>query len=116
MKVKIKDLMFGDVVYTEDYVHISIVDIEQDFANCEYEPVPLTRQMLLNDDSFDVFSDEKSFQKVYCTKLVRVDELHDCFLVRAEGDHGLYIECRIKYVHELQHIMRLCGFNNTINL
>lgn len=121
--MKANELMIGDLVYCNGKVVMidSIIpDSKQLIAGGElfsyvfndgiYEPIPLTEDML-NANGFRESIEEGTYYFPH-----QYEELHvRGFAVETDGegrwmitDHQLIV---FRYVHELQHALRLCGLN-----
>lgn len=113
MKLQAKDLMVGDWVYAQDYPTKALpkkVKPEHFVRSLvEFEPIPLTQEILEkngwilewglewnNDDAIDLMAEWE-------------DDRFWWFL----GDTPVVA---INYVHELQHVLRLCGIEKEIEL
>jgi hypothetical protein len=133
MKIDIEELMVGDWVMIHEYPMIKEPRkvVKEHFVRslCEFEAIPLTNEFWLN-NGFEFLPTEKTESKgVFYLKTqrcflaytntnnvmqiykARIDEIdpktRNCIRVCDSYD----IKCdtfRIDYVHELQHILRLC--------
>lgn len=127
--MKATDLMIGDFVNVND-IPLRVGAIRQDelgFFDNDYkiywcsddefdriDPIPLTEEILAK-NGWD-FSKKK--YGIYCKE----DKFHDAELSR--DDNGFYWSIntdeyeilRVDYVHQLQHLLRLCGIDKEIEL
>ena len=116
-----KDLMIGDLVMWKRYYSNRKIGGMNDkmvrFRDCAFwevqdwiEPIPLTAEILnanfpdVRYGVFWVWNDYKS------------TEQEIWFEIRIEIDTDESLIRNIRYVHELQHILRLCGIENEIKL
>ena len=123
-KLTNKDLMIGDFVrlkHTKKIVCVFEIDDDRDVINNEsdgycsekniyiddVEPIPITYEIL-----------EKNFAKDDCWLNAFYINDHIHIYDTAEGFWNIqYLELiEIRYVHELQHCLRLCGFEKEIEL
>lgn len=103
---------------------ISIDYIDTEFANNDtfpcykivephgIAPIPLTKEMLMS-NGFDWKDDNRYFalwindhEGIFVTQI-----LDDMWNVQSQLDH-FNISCNICYLHNLQHILRLCRLDN----
>lgn len=122
--MEVKDLMVGDLVYIHEPEckghRIDAID-ELDgqvgadgevYDECDIRPIPLTEEILVK-NGWDF---TKSDYSVYCKE----DTNGDAEL--SKDEYGFYwsINCdeyvilRIDYVHQLQHLLRLCGIDKEL--
>ena len=127
--MKANELMLNDWVYLsetgrypmqitlldEDGCYLNFVDnegdpFEGDFGENGVQPVPLTKEMLFA-NGFNKYVDCRS--KMYYAYVV--DHKLVCEIIeRKEGDIEAAIggsHRQLKYVHELQHLLRLAGLD-----
>lgn len=116
-----KDLMIGDLVYyshTEDGVApykevicITAEDLCRDACIIEthYEPIPLTPEILEKNG----FKNSEFFGELHYKDW---QIMSDCYYLAARCGDGWYIDIPCKFVHELQHALRLCGIEKEIEL
>ncbi len=90
------------------------------------EPIPITPE-ILEKNGFKVKEPESNFKYVaagekYIIKFLffgeaihGVSTVMDCELVFAGGLDRIH-KCNVKYVHELQHALKLCGIEKEIEL
>ena len=117
--MEVTDLMIGDWVRIKehlDYDKVREIALDEKmqwyisfacsmtlFRAYEFEPVPITRE-ILEKNGWECKGD-------YMIKRVGEDTLYwvenlDCGLYKNK-----YNMCTCKYVHQLQHAFRLCGFD-----
>ena len=115
-KLHAKDLMIGDWVLNThnnpEKVQQIIANFNDELAimldgNCIYgsdeiAPIPLTAEIL-----------EKNFPD---TEILVWYGNEDKWHIECPAFEDLQVEIEIKYVHQLQHILRLCGFEKEIQL
>ena len=101
--------MIGDwvVVGSGEPFKIGIIDPDFLFWD-EVQPIPLTPEILEKNG----FSDNYAYDNLsYAT-----DFVGDIIGVHIVGKGGVMDEMYFKYVHELQHALRLCGIEKEIIL
>lgn len=128
-KLNIEDLMVGDWVIIKEYPMIAAPrQIKKEHflrSLCEFEPIPITRD-ILEKNGFEFFPMEYEIYGIYTLKTEHcllkysnkhgditifkarqggIDDNGNCISGFYEINHGRF---KIKYVHELQHILRLC--------
>lgn len=126
--MKAEELMVGDWVYCEGQPtpdNVTIETIAEDgvwFNGPHYEgaasydrifPIPLTPEILEKNYSS---TPEWYFDGTnkYCLRISRYKDKWNFYYGR--GSNGVQIQINIQYVHELQHALRLCGIDKTIEL
>lgn len=138
MKLNKEDLMIGDWVMIKDYPMISEPKrmTENHFVRslCEFEAIPITKEFLLK-NGFEFFPMDKNIFGIYTLKtehcLLKYSNKHGditIFKARTGGvvddsgncisgcygiSHGRF---DIDYVHELQHILRLCEIDIDVKI
>ena len=128
-KLNIEDLMVGDWVMIKEYPMIAEPrQIKKEHflrSLCEFEGIPITREFLMK-NGFEFFPMEHHIYGLYTLKtehcLLKYSNKHgDITIFKARqgsiDDNGNCVggfyeinngRFGIKYVHELQHILRLC--------
>lgn len=120
MKLHAKDLMVGDYIQ-QSATHtvfkvLSISGGEQDtlhyvtarsdngnfLSRCDWDGVPLTAEIL-----------EKNFPN---TEILVWYKNEDKWHIKCPAFEDLQVEIEIECVHQLQHILRLCGIEKEIQL
>lgn len=133
MALRSIDLMIGDWVLCHGKP-MQIMEIFSDVVNCEVwpydyadlEPIPLTAEILekngwkdISDhtlkgcETFRLHLEQRSFDYTLTLKMrdyFRLDSYDDRVYTLCEVNFGF------KYVHELQHALRLCGIDKEIIL
>lgn len=114
--MKAKELMIGDWAYIKEYPmraeakRVTASHFTQSL--CESEPIPLT-DWILKKNGWNTKLDNGGFSPQYiCDNdniCVTIDAIHHCLDIRIDDIN--YDMPRPKYVHELQHALRLCGLN-----
>ena len=100
-----KELMIGDWVLIGNN-HIRVTSLQEGKDYVEAQPIPLTAE-ILEKNGFDCNHDAKtSIDLVY----------HDCARITEYGEEVLEDGKMIRFVHELQHALRLCGIDKTIEI
>jgi hypothetical protein len=137
MTLNKEDLMIGDWVMIKDYPMIAEVrQMTPDHfvrSLCEFEGIPITKEFLMK-NGFEFFPMEYHIYGLYTLKtencLLKYSNKHgDITIFKArkggiddngncvggfyEINHGRF---DIKYVHELQHILRLCKIEMNITI
>lgn len=112
--MKTKELMIGDLVYDTEKKKYGRVDkLEHDVEDDTVEPIPLTAE-ILKKNGFELdeeASNDFGFE-CYAFPLGKgfYIEHHNEYRIT---DHQLM---EFKYVHELQHVLRLCKIDKEIEL
>lgn len=122
--MKANELMIGDwVVYDGDVEYTNPIKVEgidiatgalvtsdrEDVGIDNIQPIPLTSDILnknfpdTRDDVFWCWDDRKSQEEIW-------------YEVRIEKNYETVFMLDIRYVHELQHALRLCGIEKEIEL
>lgn len=124
----LRNLMLGDFVICTEFGKIGIDTIEcveerrvflkhgKTYTPLEYiEAIPLTPEILeknefVLDDEWYIYTE----QGINIGVAFRDDNefVYDLSILTGSGS----VDIHAKYVHELQHAMRLCGINKTIGL
>jgi hypothetical protein len=141
MRLNKEDLMIGDWVMIKDYPMISepLRMTENHFVRslCEFEAIPITKKFLLEngfaffdkeptgyegffelktEHCFLLYSNKHNDIQIYKARMGGIDtESKSCILRNDRYE----INCEqfpIEYVHELQHILRLCKIDIEIKL
>lgn len=138
MKLNKEDLMIGDWVMIKDYPMISEPKrmTENHFVRslCEFEAIPITKKFLLK-NGFEFFPMDKNIFGIYTLKTEHcllkysnkhgditifkgrtgsvVDDSGNCISGCYGISHGRF---DIDYVHELQHILRLCKIDIDVKI
>lgn len=138
--MKANELMIGDWVHCakldyapENYVanmqvkQLYVADLDTySFKELKYEeiePIPLTSE-ILNKNGFE--TNGKAIYAAYCPedKHANLEISEHYYYDNEKTDGGFYwtINCceydiiRLRYVHELQHALKLCGIDKNIEL
>ena len=104
-----KELMIGDWVYgTEKKKYGRVDKLEHDVEDESVEPIPLTEEILkkngfLGNDYGEIIIGE---WRIMC----------DCSNVAILHNEHVDIDIPIRYVHELQHALKLCRIDKEIEL
>lgn len=129
MKIEKTDLMIGDWVMIKDYPMIATARkmTPDHFVRslCEFEGIPITKEFLMK-NGFEFFPMEYHIYGLYTLKTENcllkysnkhgditifkarkggIDDNGNCVSGFYEINHGRF---DVKYVHELQHILKLC--------
>lgn len=118
--MKSNELMIGDWVYdtilkgNTRVEIISLVGIKGDFHENIYnentfEPIPLTPEILKRNGFIN--------GEFYAESHIEDWQImSDCIHLAARSERGWCIDIPCRYVHELQHALRLCGIEKEIEL
>ena len=118
--MKAKELMIGDWVFIKDYPIKALpqkVKPEHFVRSLvEFEPIPLTPEILEKNG----WIKDGYFYKAEDGSYIQLGELFEHASFRAEK-HGIPREIQtsphlLKYIHQLQHALRLCGIEKEIEL
>jgi hypothetical protein len=84
----------------------------------QFEPIPLTKEILENNDIlyrkssfYYIINDDKDLE---CTHYIYQTIQEDWAIGVDIGAYECSVFARIKYVHELQHALKLCGIEKEI--
>lgn len=124
--MKVEDLMIGDWYWweaegkkyplqvTKDTFKLS----DEDISN--FQPIPLTPEILKKND---ILYEKQSFYYVIedvknleCTYYIQQMLQGDWAIGVDTGAYECSVFARIKYVHDLQHALKLCGIDKAIKL
>lgn len=127
--MKVNELMIGDWVFIKDYPIKALPQKvrPEHFVRSliEFEPIPLTPE-ILERNGFKPYIPENHLETVYACQDVSkavADELYALWpcqdglfylLLRVDGKD--MIRMNVHYVHQLQHALKLCGIDKTIEL
>ena len=137
MALSVKELMYGDWCCNEHGFPMQITNVGEDYAYATWEdnegdpwefddkddqpqPIPLTNDILRNNDwrerplvlSLDYSVLSYNFVKDEGDTHLEIKR--DTLIIWFNYEKGLYADIiiPIKYVHELQHALRLCGLDD----
>lgn len=122
--MKATELMIGDWVSVEDLIRCRVDKIFQDYVVCldkrdneiigNIMPIPLTAEILekngfeqTGDSTFSISDDGMRFNATWW----RESLFYVGFYRRDNNSQNEHFSLNVRYVHELQHILRLCGMN-----
>lgn len=119
--MKSTDLMIGDWVYRPD-CYSKVKEIRENgiigldhlrgiISFEELKPIPLTPE-ILEKNGFVYDSEDKLFEDIY----PRISMLYAQYRLVENGGINYGEMSEIKYVHQLQHALRLCGIDKEIEL
>lgn len=123
--MEVKDLMIGDWVYvsgkpvkiTKDDLATMLIFLDDD---SKINPIPLTEEILVKNGFEKCHNDDAQVLGCYFFRLFnkqcgRLDI--DAYGLEEEfGAEFTYCDININYVHQLQHLLRLCGIEKEIEL
>lgn len=129
--VKINELMINDWVFAGQHTQfpMQVVGLFKDVAYLDFEgneadmweenekdilPIPLTKEILLNSG----FEEKKDAISEYYVSadgyvFIRLQKKISVYIIRSDTQERIGARNRIKYVHELQHLLTMA--NVTIN-
>lgn len=133
--MKANELMVGDWVYRPDcydkvkeFRHTGVIGIDSMrglITFSELEPIPLTAE-ILEKNGFKPCIPENHLETVYACQDVSKAVANELYALWPYQDGSFYLLLRvdgkdmvridIRYVHQLQHALRLCGIEKTIEL
>lgn len=110
-----KELMLGDLVYYDHPIRIGAL-LSAGILYCEHyisyealSPIPLTEEMLML-NGFEKYPwDNSAVQFVFLDEEALMHYGDGIFCYKENTN------IKIKYVHELQHLLRLCGLSGLAN-
>lgn len=129
--MKAEDLMIGDWLKHYNGTPMQVTKIttehfacaENGGVNCweynnKFEPIPLTPELLKKNDIlyekqsfYYVIEDDENLECTYYIQQV----LQEDWVVGVDiGAYDCSVFARIKYVHQLQHALKLCGIDKEI--
>lgn len=120
--MKIEDLMVGDWVYiTEHPMRKEVKQVKPEHflrSLVTFEPIPLTPEILEKNDIlyrkpsfYYIINDDKDLECTYYT----YQTIQEDWAIGVDtGAYECSVFARIKYVHELQHALKLCGIDKEI--
>lgn len=125
--MKAEDLMIGDwVLYKSDSLENAFpIQITREMFNKElvvwkdrFEPIPLTPEILKKNgilyrksSFYYIINDDKDLE---CTHYIYQTIQEDWAIGVDTGAYDCSVFARIKYVHELQHALKICGIDKKI--
>lgn len=107
--IKDDNLMLNDwLMRSHDKVPFRINALSENckWENCEY--VPITEEILKNNG----FKDSQFYGELI-TENWQIQ--CDCINIKGLSKDGMTFDLKIKYVHELQHVLRICGLSELAN-
>ena len=124
----VKDLMIGDWI-EDGYKKAQVTSITCDgivettaaISNIEVvDPIPLTENILVKNGFEKNHNDEAPAEECYFYRLFAKPcgwfDIDAFGLEEELGAEFTYHDININYVHELQHLLRLCGVDKEIEL
>lgn len=103
--MEVKEFQIGDWVSSPRLEHNGGGSYQYRLENItqgyEYDPIPLTEEMLL----------ENCFAS-YCDNVVEICAIGLILTFDIDRWFASWGNIQIKYVHELQHLLRLCGLSD----
>ena len=121
--MKVTDLMIGDLVNVNGLnlkvgaIHadeIGVVDPDYKIYWCSddgldrIDPIPLTEEILVK-NGFGKINNQYFFGQV------EIKELRDCWVVIINKEDA-DVDINIHFVHQLQHLLRLCGIEKELTI
>jgi hypothetical protein len=121
--MKAEEFMIGDLVHPIEMPDIVCQVRPEDYVNLvEYDPIHLTPE-ILEKNGFEWHNEEaKYFPSTWCYGEFMLEPIVDgkLFLIVSRSDYDdeetNYTPFTIKYVHELQHALRLCRTEKKIEM
>lgn len=120
--MKVEDLMVGDWVFIKDYpMTAQPMQVKNEHfvrSLVTFEPIPLTPELLKKNDIlyekqsfYYVIEDDKDLE---CTYYIQQILQGDWVIGVDIGAYDCSVFARIKYIHELQHALKLCRIDKEI--
>lgn len=116
-KYKIEDIYKRGAIHVEDYPEGGRAEFITDFILEELQPIPLTDE-ILEKNGWELCDDNAKFFPGTWVGSILLRKEEGGFRILAVSDYDdedtndtPFI---IRYVHELQHAMRMCGINKEI--
>ena len=119
--MKATDLQINDWVYLSEKTEYPMQVTEIDKCNCllDFEggiaPIPLTDEMLESNGFYVTWETDRGKNKKLNYKEYFHPKSNISFVCNEILGYGIDISDNtiyIKYIHELQHLLRLCGFGD----
>ena len=120
--MKIDEVMMGDIVSVSgNPIHVTLAVLNHWSDNIE--PIPLTPE-ILEKNGFEKNELIESYNH-YCGMDNRVSLNDDFYYINSRNtwyvhvdseDYSTIAGCELTYVHELQHLLRLCKIDKEIEL
>ena len=123
MSMRVCELMLGDWVLdtrTKNPLRVNPFMAEMEVP--EWEPIPLTQKILEN-NGFEWIKNKIVDEAYVLTKtfwdeepelIIRRFDFNESFVICTSWDDTSFMS--IGYVHELQHLLKLCGIDKEIEL
>jgi hypothetical protein len=118
--MKVEDLMIGDWVNMHgDNWRATLATLQLAWDKPgTIKPIPITKDILKNNDIlyrkssfYYIINDDKDLE---CTHYIYQTVQEDWAIGVDTGAYDCSVFARIKYVHELQHALKLCGIDKEI--
>lgn len=112
-----KDLMIGDWVFDERYCTPHKISLEEDFRFCCsgelcFKPIPITAEIIEKNGFSRFFSECKMrYDNGIISIVFSINKIDIDWIDIVDNEIGNIHLKNIRYVHELQHALRLCGLN-----
>lgn len=128
--MKANELMIDDLVYCHkpeckghriDYIHEADEEVGADgeiYSINDIDPIPLTQEILEKNGFIEINDDEKWYKmELEGNDFVGLENFEDYgWVFAAVVFPNLITHLPIKYVHELQHALKLFGIEKTLDL
>ena len=144
MKMEAKDLMIGDwvlhnwgekqpckvVAISEEEINVFVGEDVIDLNEGEFEPIPIIDEFLekngfVNKDvTIDLFGRKSCWNATYQRTgtarngndiFINYKIDTNCLIITHQANNFMYFGIVVKYVHELQHALRLVGLSEIAN-
>ena len=119
--MKAEELMIGDWVICNHYQdkpfvkQFGLVDfMKGDYEYCE--PIPLTQEILEKNGFKEQNNGWTLYTENYLVTMRNDISLSTLIIESWTAEYGSYRMNYIKYIHQLQHALRMCGIEKTIEL
>jgi hypothetical protein len=120
--MKIDEVMLGDLVSVSGRpIHVTLAVLNN--WSDSIEPIPLTPEILEKNGFESVRVSWGTYELVGVNKRVEMHNDNDWILgtentwsahIKTADEEYMIAHCELTYVHELQHILRLCKIDNEI--
>ena len=116
--MKAEELMIGDWVYlvpSHKPTRWAVDDFgySPEFIDYNFSPIPITQDILMG-NGFTLAKRGKTWHFSEGDTLISWSEWGRMVISSKGASHGNRLNCDCRYVHELQHALRICGIEKEI--
>lgn len=107
-----------EIIYNNEHIQVDCIEL----SSGEFEPILLTAEILEKNgftqcepQGYDLYAKDKEGAGLY--RILWQSEPYDYLEIAAYVyDFGEFNKSNIRYIHQLQHALRLCGIEKEITL